>query len=236
MLHKPEISVIVPIHQKTTYLKRLREFITRSTIKNELILVINNAALMNDIVSQHPSEIIVKQLQPGRGFALKSGAQHAHGDIILLLHADSILSPNWDSEIIKQLKDPCTVGGGFSLKFDNSHWFLEYLIKFSTILFKLTGELWGDRAIFVKTPVLRKCISALNVPLFEDIRLSKCMRSQGNIVILSEQITTSAASFHKNGIIIQTLRILISRFWYALGGDPKTIYNYYYKITEKIDK
>jgi glycosyltransferase involved in cell wall biosynthesis len=230
---KPEISVIIPIHQKTEHLKRLREFIINSSIKNELILVINNANLINDIVSQHPSEIVIKHLQPGRDFALKSGVQHAHGAILLLLHADSILSPNWDSEIIKQLKDPCIVGGGFSLRFDNSNLFLEYLIKFSTILFKLTGELWGDRAIFVKTPVLRKCISALKVPLFEDIRLSKCMRKQGNIVILNEHIITSAASFQKNGHIIQTLRILVSRLWYALGGDPKTIYNYYYQLIKK---
>lgn len=233
MLEKPEISVIVPIHQKTVYLTRLRKFVINSSIKNELILVINNASLINDIVSQHPSEIVIKQLQPGRGFALKSGAHRAHGDILLLLHADSILSPNWDSVIIKQLKDPRTVGGGFSLRFDTSNLFLEYLIKFSTLLFKLTGELWGDRAIFVKTPVLHKCISALNVPLFEDIRLTKCMRRHGNIVILNEYITTSAASFQKNGYIIQTFRILLSRLWYMLGCDPKTIYNYYYQLTKK---
>ena len=116
---------------------------------------------------------------------------------------------------------------------DNSNLFLEYLMKFSTILFKLTGELWDDRAIFVKTPVLRKCVSVLKVPLFEDIRLSKCMRKQGNIVILKEHIITSSASFQKNGYIIQTLRILVSRLWYAIGGDPKTIYNYYYQLIEK---
>ena len=233
LLHKPEISVIIPVHQKTAHLTRLREFIVNSPIKNELILVINNPTLKNAIISQHPSEIVIKQPQRGRGFALKCGAQHAHGDILLLLHADSTLSLNWDSEIIKQLKDPSIVGGGFSLRFDNSNPFLEYLIKFSITLFKLTGELWGDRAIFVKTSVLQKCMSALNVPLFEDIRLSKCMHKQGNIVLLNEHIITSAASFQKNGYITQTLRILISRLWYALGGDPKTIYNYYYQFTEK---
>jgi glycosyltransferase involved in cell wall biosynthesis len=231
LLHrKPKISVIVPIYRRTPQLQRLREFMANSNSMYELILVINNSALIHDIVAQHPHEIVITQLQPGRGFALKRGTMSARGEVILFLHSDTILSQNWDTEIIEQLKDPHIVGGGYSLRFDTPNIVLEYLIKLSTIIFHLTGELWGDRAIFVRSKTLRKCLSALNVPLFEDIRLSKCMRKHGIVSILNKYVTTSAASFQKYGLIQQTIRILVSRLWYALGGDPKQIYNYYYKI------
>lgn len=226
---KIQISVIVPIHRRTKHLQRLRGFIVTNHSKCELILVINNPALKDDIVTQYPREIVITEPQSGRGFALKRGAEIAHGDIILFLHADSILPQNWDKAIIKQLQQPNTVGGGFALKFDTSTIFLEYLVKFSTILFRLTGELWGDRAIFVRSKILRKCLSALNVPLFEDIRLSKCMRKQGTVILLDKHVTTSAASFQQFGHLPHTIRILLSRLWFAFGGDPKRIYNYYYR-------
>ncbi len=230
----PKISVIVPVYRRTPQLQKIREFIADNNAGYELILVINNSALIPDIVSQHPREIVITHQHPGRGFALKSGSLRARGEIILFLHSDTILSTDWDIEIIEQLKDPYTVGGGFSLRFDTPSIFLEYLVKFSIILFHLTGELWGDRAIFIRSKTLRKCLSALDVPLFEDVRLSKCMRKQGLVTILNKYVITSADSFQENGLLQQAIRIFTSRLWYALGGDPTKIYNYYYKTLFQI--
>jgi hypothetical protein len=88
--------------------------------------------------------------------------------------------------------------------------------------------MWGDRALFARTADLRECLPALDVPLFEDVRLSKALRKRGKLVLLDETVVTSAEHFRRNGPLTQSLRIFKARLWYALGGDTQRIYDYYY--------
>ena len=50
----------------------------------------------------------------------------------------------------------------------------------------------------------------------------------GEIVVLKEKVITGADNFRKNGMIGHHWRVVRSRLWYALGGDPEDIYEYYY--------
>ncbi|UCH05532.1 MAG: hypothetical protein JSW05_05035, partial [Candidatus Thorarchaeota archaeon] len=98
--------------------------------------------------------------------------------------------------------------------------------------FRISGELYGDRAMFVRSDILRRCLSVLEVPLFEDLRLAKCMRKHGQVVLLKERVETSAEGFRKHGLIGYSRKILVCRLWYAIGGSPFQIYNAYYSTKE----
>jgi hypothetical protein len=63
----------------------------------------------------------------------------------------------------------------------------------------------------------------------EDVQLSKLMNKNGKVVILKETVITSAATFLARGLLRNTFRVAKARLWYAVGGDPQKIYEYYYK-------
>jgi glycosyltransferase involved in cell wall biosynthesis len=222
------ISVIVPIHDKAPKLQAIKESIAASSYPVELIIVVNekDPIVWNAPTLSHERVIISKRV--GRGYAFVKGAEKALGKITLLLHSDTVLPQKWDDAIMKAIGDGRIIGGAFSLSYDVPSLYLKTMIRVSDLFIRLTGEIWGDRAIFIRSDILRQCLAAIDVPLFEDVRLSKCMRDRGEVAVLKENVVTGADNFRKNGMIGHHWRVVKCRLWYALGGDPRDIYEYYY--------
>jgi hypothetical protein len=223
------LSVVVPILTRTPQLSVVREHIRKATTPIEIILAVDTQA-KNDVAAESPNEKIVLITKKGRGVALAEGARQATGDIIVFLHADTILPTDWDLAIRRSLEEKNVIGGGFSLRFDEDNTYLNILIFLSNILYFCFGELWGDRALFVRTSVLKEHIEEIDQMFMEDVQLSKLMKRNGKIVLLKEPVITSPSTFHKQGVFRTTIRILISRLWYEVGGNPEKIYEYYYNI------
>ena len=226
MSSQPLISVVVPIHKQASKLQTIRKTVLTSATPTELIVVVNNPQLKN--IPRHPHERVIICQHKGRGYSLIKGIQRAEGNIIVLLHSDTTLPLEWDIAIIETLHNSGVVGGGFSMSYDSPSYFLKTLIKLSNIRFHLTGVMFGDRAIFARSEILKNCLQALCVPLFEDVRLSKCLRKYGTTRLLKEKVITSAEAFRKNSMSGHLWRVIKSQLWYALGGDVNRIYEYYY--------
>ncbi|MCZ0905271.1 glycosyltransferase, partial [Microcoleus sp. HI-ES] len=55
---------------------------------------------------------------PGRAAQMNVGAAAATGEILLFLHADTLLPSSYDDSARRVLANPCTVAGAFELKID----------------------------------------------------------------------------------------------------------------------
>ena len=220
------ISVIIPAGNPSTLLEVIRERLARE--KNEIeVLIVINTNQEGSILPRYPHEQILISSKKGRGFSFSKGLQSAKGKISIFLHSDTILPPNWNDIISSTLANSNTVGGAFSLSFDTDHIYLRLLIFLSDLFFKFTGELWGDRAIFFRTSLLKEQ-EFLEVPIMEDIKLSNFLKKKGKVVMVKEKVITSSATFIKYGLLRHTYRIIKCRILYALGGDLSKIYNHYY--------
>ena len=195
----------------------------------EVIIVVSKN--LKDQIGQGGSyEKIVVAERDGRGYAFTQGIKFATGKILVFLHADTILPVDWDHKIINAFRDRNVVGGGFSLKFDTPHYYLKLLVFMSDLLFDLTGEMWGDRALFIRSELIKEDHSILEVPLMEDVRLSHFMKKKGKVVKLKGAVITSSDTFVKRGLVRHTFKIIRCRLWYALGGNLDKIYRCYYSI------
>lgn len=223
------ISVIVPIHRGDSKLQAIREAIAPSSTPTELIIVINNKELEGTIRPEGPNERVVVSERMGRGHAFVRGTIESSGDVVILLHSDTVLPPKWDSAIAKALDDDGAVGGAFSLSYDIPSLYLRALIFMSDLFTRLSGEVWGDRAIFARREALEGCLAAMDVPLLEDVRLSKCMRGRGKVIVLKEKVVTSAEGFMTQGRVRHAWKALRCRLLYALGASPQRLFDYYYK-------
>ncbi len=228
MADATDISVVMPVHRATDNLADVRARVLSAPSVGELVIVLNDESLSGSVKAAGARERVVTCQRRGRGFAFGRGIAEANGDVVLLLHADTLLPAGWDAAILRALSDERVVGGGFHMAFDRSTPFLDFNIRISEILDLMGAAMWGDRAIFARASDLRECLPALGVPLFEDVRLSKALRRRGKLALLEGTVVTSAEHFRRNGPLRQSLRILKARAWYAVGGDPKRIYDYYY--------
>jgi cellulose synthase/poly-beta-1,6-N-acetylglucosamine synthase-like glycosyltransferase len=232
MASSPLISVVTLIHTTDHKLPLIRKVLSYTTTPTQLIVVVNNPELSSHIVPQGSNELVVIAPRKGRGFAFLQGIEEVTGKITMLLHSDTIPPKGWDHAILKALKNPKTVGGGFSMTYDTPTPYLDFGTWIINQWIRFSGELYGDRAIFIRSHILKRCLSALEVPLFEDVQLAQCMRKYGRVVLLKEKVVTSARNYRKHGLVRYTGKFLVCRSWYALGGSPFHIYNAYYSITK----
>jgi cellulose synthase/poly-beta-1,6-N-acetylglucosamine synthase-like glycosyltransferase len=195
----------------------------------QLIVVLNNPKLTSSIVPQGSNESVVAAPRKGRGFAFLQGIANVTGNITLLLHSDTIPPIGWDHAILTALEDPQVVGGGFSLTYDKPKPNLDLGTWVMNQWFRISGELYGDRAMFVRSHILKRCLSVFEVPLFEDLRFVQCMHRYGRVVLLKDKVENISKSFREQ------ISFILYRLWYALGGSPFQIYNAYYS-TKKMEQ
>jgi hypothetical protein len=229
MKNMPELlSVVVPIHTTYPELRQMRAALQHATSPFEVLLVIQEN-LKQSLGPPLPHEKIIVTSKEGRGHVLAEGIREATGDTIVFVHADTILPNNWDHAITEALKDEAVIGGGFSLTMDETNGYLKLLVVLSDFMFHFHRELWGDRALFVRSAFIRQHLPEFEIPMMEDVRLTALMKEHGKVVLLEEKVITSAATFRKYGLLRNTIRILLVRLWYKVGRDPQKIYEYYYE-------
>lgn len=221
------ISVIVPVLHVSPELSIVRTHIQQATTPIEILLIVDTS--VKETIPLFSNEKIVWLDKRGRGIALAEGVRHASGDIIIFVHADTLLPKNWDTAIRIALKDEQVIGGGFSHTFDSENGYLNLLTALPSLRSDVFHELWGEQAMFVRAPFVKRHISEIELPIMEDVQLSKIMNKNGKVVVLKETVITSASTFLTRGLFRNTLHVAKSRLWYAVGGDPQKIFEYYYK-------
>lgn len=162
------ISVVVPLHKVFPEFSAVRASIYAATTPFEVILVIDKS-LDHEILPIASNEHVIGIENTGRGKALVTGVQHATGDVILIVHADTLLPSGWDNAIRTALQDEQIIGGGFHISFNVPNLYMKLIAVLPNLRYYAGGELWGDRAMFVRAAFVRQHLASLNLPIMEDI-------------------------------------------------------------------
>jgi glycosyltransferase involved in cell wall biosynthesis len=220
------ISVVVPVHRADLPVHRIQEALAdRPGV--ELVLVLNGEAVGLDLRPRSHGRVVVSQ-RAGRGHALVKGAKEARGEAVLFLHSDTTLPNAWEQEVRRILGDSRVVGGAFSLSFDTPRLSMWAMARLSDLWLDVTGHVWGDRAMFVRSEVLQECLNSMDVPIFEDVRLSQQMRQRGKVEISPEMVVTSWDAFRRHGVLGHLAVIVKCHYWYLIGWESERIYERYY--------
>ncbi|MEK7842478.1 MAG: glycosyltransferase, partial [Deltaproteobacteria bacterium] len=141
------ISIIIPTLNEEGCLKKTLKSIGRGT---EIIVVDGGSSdSTREIANDFTEKVILSER--GRGAQMDRGAREASalggGDILLLLHADTILPEDWRGCIENALKDDRVIAGGFSLKIDSKGFSFRLIEAVANIRAKYLGLIYGDQAI-----------------------------------------------------------------------------------------
>jgi rSAM/selenodomain-associated transferase 2 len=164
---------------------------------------------------------------PGRALQLNAGARAARGDVVLFLHADTLLPEEGVLGVLAALRDPRVVGGGFRHRFREPGLSLRAISVWATARSVLRRLHYGDQAIFVRRDLFERLGGFPEIPLFEDLRFSRLLRRAGRVVTLRPPVRTSARRLLRDGIARTSARFAWLKIRHALGADPARLKSAY---------
>ena len=156
----------------------------------------------------------------GRARQMNAGAVRAGGDVLLFLHADSRLPPEFDTAIAAALADGAVVGGRFDLSLEPGSPFLDLTAALINLRSRLTGIATGDQALFVRRETFAAMGGFEDVPLMEDVAFTRALKRQGKVVALRLRVTTSSRRWLRHGPVRTVLLMWWLRFLYWRGVPP----------------
>ena len=154
----------------------------------------------------------------GRGTQCNAGAALAQGDVLLFLHADTLLPPDAFETIEAAFQNPDILVGTFHLQMDVQHWLLDVYIGLSRMDTMFTR--FGDQVITVRRSFFESLGGFPDWPLFEDVAFLRRARRHTRIHLFPTAIVTSARRFVRNGVTRQALIDVLYLLAYALGASP----------------
>jgi len=163
---------------------------------------------------------VVRCAARGRAAQMNAGAAQARGDALLFLHADTLLPHDGLAAVARALADPGIAGGGFRLAFLETDVRLRVIGAWATWRSRRTGIHYGDQAMFLRRDLFRRLGGFPPLPLFEDLRLARLLRKEGNVITLSCAARTSGRRLLEGGVLKTSLRFAWLKARHALGTDP----------------
>jgi len=180
----------------------------------------------------------------GRAVQMNAGAAQARGDVLVFLHADSLLPPaavetmlaelaatrrRWGrfdvtiagATMLAKLATTCRRWGRFDVTIVGRLRLLKLIAALMNWRSRITGIATGDQAIFVDRALFEAVGGFAPLPLMEDIALSKMLkRVAGAPLCLSTRIVTSGRRWEARGLWRTIVCMWRLRLWFLLGVDP----------------
>jgi rSAM/selenodomain-associated transferase 2 len=159
----------------------------------------------------------------GRALQMNAGAAKATGDVLLFLHADTRLPREAERLVLDGLARSPQDWGRFDVTIEGRHPMLRLVSAMMNLRSRLTGIATGDQAIFVKRDAFAAVGGFPEIPLMEDIALSKRLKRRTRPLCLREHAITSGRRWETHGVFRTILLMWRLRLAYFLGADPAAL-------------
>jgi rSAM/selenodomain-associated transferase 2 len=222
------LSIVIPALDEAANLAILLPALQRDERDAEIVVADGGSRdATRDVVARHPG---VRWLDAPRGRAtqMNAGARAARGDALLFLHADTRLPPGAGAAVRAALTDARVIAGRFDVAFDTAHPIMRMVAWFMNQRSRWTGISTGDQALFVRRDAFETLGGFPEIPLMEDVELTRRLKRRGRQAALRLRVTTSARKWQTEGaartiVLMWTLRLL-----YACGVAPARLHAWYY--------
>jgi rSAM/selenodomain-associated transferase 2 len=220
------ISVIIPVFHEYEIINRIINHLRAFGPTTEIIVVDGDPSGSSISVITAPD--IIRFTSPkGRGNQLAAGVAIATGDILLMLHADTLL-PNKAFQAIQAAVAQGASWGAFRLGIDATGVLYRIIEQTVVLRCKLFTLPYGDQAIFVTRSSLDSIGGIPAIPLMEDVELARRLHRAGyQFALLQQHVVTSPRRWQRDGIVKRTLFNWWLLLRYLAGSDPHKLMERY---------
>ena len=158
----------------------------------------------------------------GRARQMNTGAAESRGDVLLFLHADTLLPRQGAKAAVQAITDGA-VWGRFDVVIGGGSVWFPLIGASMNLRSRLTGIATGDQAMFVEREAFERIGGFPDQPLMEDIALSKALRALTAPACLRLKVRTSGRRWQRYGVLRTVLLMWRLRWMYWRGVPAEEI-------------
>jgi len=215
------VSVIIPTLNEERYIANTLQFL--SAVPQVEIIVVDGGSIDKTVQAARHFTEYVFLTHAGRAHQMNFGAQHATGDVLLFLHADTMLLPGAIEMVRYHMRRVNVVGGAFDLHLDSERALVRAIARLGTLRSRLTRVPYGDQGLFIRSRIFQHIGGFKLMPIMEDLEFAKRMRRMGRVMFISEGLVSSARRWEHNGAFKTTGTHLLLLALYHLGFSTKRL-------------
>ena len=224
---QPLVSIIVPVLDEADALPPLLDRLATLAGEPEIVVVDGGSTdASREIVAAHRIGARLVPSARGRARQCNLGAAEAAGEVLLFLHADTVLPADAALSIVRACRDPDVVGGNFVLRFAGADRFSRVMTRWYAIQ-RRAGIFYGDSAIWVRRGVFERLGGFGTLAIMEDYDLARRLRGEGGTPCLPGPAITSARRWHGLGWRRTLLAWLVIRWLFIAGVPPERLARLY---------
>jgi rSAM/selenodomain-associated transferase 2 len=218
------ISVVIPALDEAG---AIAEAVRSATAGGAEVLVVDGGSADGTPARAAAAGARVLASSPGRAHQLGAGAAEARGEVLVFLHADTVLPRGFAPALERALGDPRVVGGSFRLRFAERAPGLRLIEWGVRLRVALLGLPYGDQALFVRRAVLERVGGVPQVPIMEDLDLVRLLSREGRLARVPLAVATSARRYRARGVARTFVRNALAALGWGLGLDRERIAAWY---------
>ena len=211
------ISVIIPALNEAPHLAATLQSV-RSC--HEIVLVDGGSTDKTREIGRAAGANVVLS-NPGRARQMNAGAAKASGNVLLFLHADTLLPTGWQDAVAHCLRNPSLAAGAFRFRIADDfrgRRLVEWGAHLRSRWFQCP---YGDQALFLRRAAFEELGGFAALPIMEDYALVSKLRRRGRIYTLSEAVITSGRRWYRLGVIRTTFinQVVLAGFQMGVPGE-----------------
>jgi len=229
-----KLTIIIPVYNEAEILSDFLAdlFASFENSPNIEVLLCDGGSSDSSvqIAKQFPCKII--NSPAGRARQMNTAAAEAKGEWLVFVHADTSLPDHW-MNLVTSSSAPW---GRFDIKLEGNHQMYRIVERLINWRSSLTSVATGDQVLFFRQDFFRQLNGYENIPLMEDIAISKAARKKAKPLQIRQTVITSSRRWQEKGVVKTILTMWILRLAYWLGVSPHTLHRYYYPESVSTEK
>lgn len=219
------VALIVPLRNEQALLPELLNRLQQLSAYAVIIVDGGSQDRTTQLLANSPLHWIASE--PGRAVQMNAGAAQCDSDILLFLHADTVISDRHIDAVRSAMGNNRVVGGRFDVAFTNPSLGFRLIAWSINLRSRLSGISTGDQCQFIRRSVFETMGGFPEQQLMEDIELSRGMKRQGRVVALRDNVITSSRRWQRYGLIRTVLLMWYLRLLYWFGVPAERLVAHY---------
>lgn len=221
------LSIVIPVLNESSNIEACLQDLQPLRELGATVIVVDGGSQDDTAALAQTGADQVVVSKAGRARQMNAGAALARTKWLLFLHADTRL-PDKMADAVMAWDYSKSVWGFFFVRLDNERLSFRFIEWFMNRRAYYTSIGTGDQCQFVLREVFEQVGGFADIPLMEDIDLSKRLKRITRPLIVVAKARTSARKWLDEGLLRTMLLMWRIRLAYFLGVEPEHLVEKYY--------
>ena len=219
---QPPLSIVVPALNEAAGIVATLQALAPLRARGVELVLADGGSTDGTAALAAPWVDAVVQAPRGRALQMNAGAARARSEVLLFLHADTLLPAGADG-LALQAVAAGACWGRFDVDIQGRPWMLRVVAALMNLRSRATGIATGDQAMFCTRAAFAQVGGFPVQPLMEDIELSRRLKRLGPPACLRARVRTSGRRWEQRGVWRTILLMWRLRWRYWRGASPDSL-------------